>query len=76
MTQTENMDTFLYRMEIGRRISNIIKNPPPSLSEQKIAILKRIKAYFLNSMSVQVLHDVLLSVLDIPKILKPRKPED
>jgi len=76
LTQTENMDTFLYRMEIGRRISNIIKNPPPSLSEQKIAILKRIKAYFLNSMSVQVLHDVLLSVLDIPKILKPRKPED
>ena len=76
LSQTENIDTYLYRMEIGRLITNVLKNPPPSLSEQKIGILKRIKAYFLNSMSVQVLHDVLRSILDIPKAPKPRKPED
>lgn len=76
LSQSENIDTYLYRMEISHLITNILKNPPPNLSEQKIAILKRIKAYFLNSMSVQVLHDVLRSILDIPKALKPRKPED
>ena len=65
----ETTDSVLYKIELEAYIDSLIANPPDFLSVQKVELLKRMKAYWLNFLNVDCLVGFLKSVIKLPKYL-------
>jgi hypothetical protein len=73
LSSSESTDTVFYRLELKTYINSILANPPKSLSVQKIEMLKKIKAYWINTLSPQCIHDVLNAIVRLPSMFKIHK---
>jgi hypothetical protein len=73
LTSSETTDTVFYRMELKSYIDGILENPPKSISPQKIQVLKKIEAFWLNILTPQCLHDLIDSVIKLPSMFNIHK---
>ena len=69
----ETTDSVLYKIELEAYIDSLIANPPNFLSVQKVELLKRMKAYWLNFLNVDCLVGFLKSIIKLPKYLNLKK---
>ena len=70
LSSSESTDTVFYRLELKTYINSILANPPKSLSVEKIEILKKIKAFWINTLAPQCVHDILNTVISLPKMFR------
>jgi hypothetical protein len=73
LSSSESTDTVFYRLELKTYINSILANPPKYLSVQKIEMLKKIKAFWINTLSPQCIHDVLNAIVRLPSMFKIHK---
>lgn len=73
LTSSETTDTVFYRMELKAYIDSILNNPPRTISQQKIQVLKKIEAFWLNIITPQCLYDLISSVIKLPSEFKIHK---
>ena len=73
LSSSESTDTVFYRMELKTYINSILANPPEELSVEKLEILRKIKAYWINTLAPQCVHDILNTVIKLPKMFKIHK---
>ena len=73
LSSSESTDTVFYRLELKTYINSILANPPKTLSVQKIEMLKKIKAFWINTLSPQCIHDVLNAIVRLPSMFKIHK---
>ena len=66
LTSSETTDTVFYRVELKTYIDSILNNPPKTISQQKIQVLKKIEAYWLNILTPQCLFDLINTVIKLP----------
>ena len=66
LTSSETTDTVFYRMELKAYIDGVLSNPPKTISQQKIQVLKKIEAYWLNILTPQCLYDLINTVIKLP----------
>ena len=66
LTSSETTDTVFYRMELKAYIDGVLSNPPKTISQQKIQVLKKIEAYWLNILTPQCLYDMINTVIKLP----------
>lgn len=72
----ETANSVLYRIELESFIDSLLANSPNFLSAQKVELLKRIKAYWLNRLSPESLVNLLNSIIKLPKHLNINKNKD
>lgn len=72
----ETANSVLYRIELEAYIDSLLANPPKFLSTQKVEFLKRVKAYWINRLSVESLCNLLNSIIRLPKELTIKKNKD
>ena len=70
LSSSESTDTVFYRLELKTYINSILANPPKSLSVEKIEILKKIKSFWINTLAPQCVHDILNTVISLPKMFR------
>lgn len=70
----DNLDTYLWRVEIRRHLDNILKNPPESLNTDSLTFIRKLKTYWLFILSVKTVSKLLK--LKVPKYLKSIKEND
>ena len=73
LTSSETTDTVFYRMELKTWIDSILDNPPKTISQQKIQVLRKIEAFWLNILTPQCLHDLIDSVVKLPAMFNIHK---
>ena len=66
LTSSETTDTVFYRMELKAYIDSVLSNPPKTISQQKIQVLRKIEAYWLNILTPQCLYDLINTVIKLP----------
>jgi hypothetical protein len=67
LTSSETTDTVFYRIELKSYIDSVLNNPPKTISQQKIQVLKKIEAYWLNILTPQCLYDLINTVIKLPR---------
>ena len=73
LTSSETTDTVFYRVELKSYLDSIISDPPKTISQQKLQVLRRIEAFWLNILTPQCIYDLINSVIKLPKIFKIHK---
>lgn len=73
LTSSETTDTVFYRVELKSYLDSIISNPPKTISQQKLQVLRRIEAFWLNILTPQCIYDLINSVIKLPEMFKIRK---
>jgi hypothetical protein len=68
LSSSETTDTVFYRMELKTYINEILANPPEDLSVEKLEILRKIKAFWINTLTPQCVHDIINTVIKLPKM--------
>lgn len=69
LSEGETTSSVLYRKELEAYIDSLLTNPPSILSTQTIAAIKKMKAHWLNLLSVKDLHDWLAAMVRLPKTI-------
>ena len=67
LSQGESFDTVIFRFELEHFIDTILANPPKSFSPTKIQFLTKIKAHWINTLSIPCLIDLIRKVVHVPK---------
>ena len=73
LTSSETTDTVFYRVELKSYLDSIISNPPKTISQQKLQVLRRIEAFWLNILTPQCVYDLINSVIKLPEMFKIHK---
>lgn len=73
LTSSETTDTVFYRMELKSYLDGIISDPPKTISQQKLQVLRRIEAFWLNILTPQCIYDLINSVIKLPEMFKIHK---
>ena len=73
LTSSETTDTVFYRVELKSYLDSIISDPPKTISQQKLQVLRRIEAFWLNILTPQCIYDLINSVIKLPKMFKIHK---
>ena len=69
----ETIDTALFREEVNTLISDILANPPKTMSTQNVATLLALKRYWLYTLRVESIVGILESCIRIPLTTKKLK---
>lgn len=73
LTSSESTDTVFYRIELKSYLDSIISNPPKTISQQKLQVLRRIESFWLNILTPQCIYDLIDSVIKLPSMFKIHK---
>jgi hypothetical protein len=73
LTSSETTDTVFYRIELKSYLDSIISDPPKTISQQKLQVLRRIEAFWLNILTPQCIYDLINSVIKLPEMFKIHK---
>jgi hypothetical protein len=73
LTSSETTDTVFYRMELKSYLDGIISDPPKTISQQKLQVLRRIEAFWLNILTPQCIYDLINSIIKLPEMFKIHK---
>ena len=75
LTSSETTDTVFYRVELKSYLDSIISDPPKTISQQKLQVLRRIEAFWLNILTPQCIYDLINSVIKLPEMFKINKKQ-
>lgn len=70
LTSSETTDTVFYRVELKSYLDSILSDPPKTISQQKLQVLRRIEAFWLNILTPQCIYDLINSVIKLPEMFK------
>ena len=67
----KSMDAYLYLLEVEFLITELLNDPPENISAEDLTILRVLKTHWLYLLSVETIHEIVTSIVDIPvKITK------
>lgn len=73
LASSDTTDTVFYRVELKSYIDSILDNPPRTISQQKIQVLRKIEALWLNILTPQCIYDLINSVIKLPEMYRIHK---
>lgn len=71
--ESETTDTVTFREEVNTLITDVLANPPKSMSPQNITTLSNLKRYWLHVVKIETVVGILESCLKIPLTSKKLK---
>lgn len=62
----DTLDAYLYRREVGFLIGKILANPPKDMTAEHVAVLRTLKAAWLNILTVDAIDEILSTITNLP----------
>ena len=67
------LDVILLRDEISHFINNTLEHPPENIDANDLSVLKRLKMYWINILSIQTTLDIISNIMECPIIISKTK---